>query len=112
MVDLGKAMRSKIQEALQNGVKLGLRNLEWDMSLTMMPTPSGLQPAYMVLIRTPSMVLGEKITGVAIIGNFDSNQKEINKVIDQTFHNLRDAYAKSGAISNGESPNLGGGLIG
>jgi hypothetical protein len=109
MVDLGKAMRSKVAHAVEKAPKLGLSNIEWDCSLVVMPTPVGPQPVYAVVLRTPSMILGEKLTGVAMIGDLDSDQEEVIRVLTDSFNGLREAKAKSGAISNGKGPHIGGG---
>jgi hypothetical protein len=110
MVDLGKAMRSKVQQAIEKAPKLGIDNISWDCAFTMMPTPQGMQPAYVIYVQCSSMVLGEKIPALAVLGNLNSDQTEINRVVEQTFHNLRDGKAKSAALTNGQEPPHGGGI--
>ena len=108
MVDLGKAMRSKVEEAINKTPKLGLRNIAWDCAFTMIPTPQGVQPAYAIFVQCSSMVLGQTVPSLAIIGDLNADQTEVNKVVDQTLDNLRAAYAKSGAVANGQEPTPGG----
>lgn len=103
-MDMGKAMRSKVAEAVDKAPKLGLPRVDWDCAFGFGPHPNGqgLIGGYWIPLTTPSILLGQHVATMAMVPDVHADQATIDKAIEDAIDNLRSMKAKQAALTNGQ----------
>lgn len=72
----------------------GTDRLGWDIALQLMPTPQGPQPAFLVLLQTPSPVLGSNLNHMVFLDVNDLSPLVVGNAIREGLEVMRQRRAE------------------
>lgn len=89
---VGKALDDRIDEP---GTK-------YDVLMTAFPGPGGQpMPGLIVTVSVKHVIIGQWLTGQAVVGTINPTEEQIGQVVNQTLNELQQARTKDAADLNG-----------